>query len=482
MTHTILIVDDEVRLAELLAASIADRGYQAIVCSSAEAALDAFDPVTVDLVISDLRMPGLDGRALLNEIRARSPDTPVVLITAYTSMRDAVEMVKEGAFDYISKPFEMDEIIATLERALRLSDAMRENARLRSEIEGRNGFEQLVGTSPAFRRVIEQIGEVCGSRATVLLTGESGTGKEVVARAIHFNSPRKTKPFVAVNCAAIPEGLIESELFGHVKGAFTGAVATRRGRFADADHGTVFLDEIGDMPAATQAKMLRVLQEQTFERVGGNETIRTDVRLIAATNRDLAAWSAEGKFRPDLYYRLGVFTIHLPPLRERGGDLPLLVRHFLRRFSKELGREVQEVAPNALERLCGHSWPGNIRELQSVLKQALLQASGPVLLPAFLPGLAGEPGETAAASRPGEDLGFAAYIGQRLGSDARDLYAEVHRQLDRVLLPRVMEYTNGNQHQAARLLGIARQTLRLKLRDLGLHVTHSLETDEADLS
>jgi two-component system nitrogen regulation response regulator GlnG len=275
---------------------------------------------------------------------------------------------------------------------------------------------------------------------------------------------------------------LESELFGHEKGAFTGADRKRIGKFEQCNGGTLFLDEIGDMPLALQAKILRLLQEQSFERVGGNETVRTDVRLIAATHRDLTAWSAEGRFRPDLYYRLGVFAIHLPPLRERDDDLPLLVRHYLRRFSRELGREVQEVAPDVLERLRGYSWPGNVRELQSVLKQALLRASGTVLLPAFLPELSGRPGESGPAAPSEAGLGLEAFIRQRLGPDASDLYGEVHRQVDRLLLPRVLEYTGGNQHQAARLLGIARQTLRQKLRDLVLHITHAVEADEDDLS
>ncbi|HEV3164334.1 MAG TPA: sigma-54 dependent transcriptional regulator, partial [Isosphaeraceae bacterium] len=274
----------------------------------------------------------------------------------------------------------------------------------------------------------------------------------------------------------------ESELFGHEKGAFTGADRRRIGKFEQVSGGTLFLDEIGDMPLALQAKILRLLQEQSFDRVGGNETVRTDVRLIAATHRDLKAWSAEEKFRPDLYHRLSVFTIHLPPLRERGEDLPMLVQHYLRRFSRELGREVREVAPEVLERLCNYPWPGNIRELQSVLKQALLQASGTILLPAFLPELSGGPGESGPAAPPGADLGLEAFIRQRLVPDASDLYAETHRQVDRLLLPRVLAYTGGNQHQAARLLGIARQTLRQKLRDLGLHVTHSVEADEDDRS
>jgi two-component system nitrogen regulation response regulator GlnG len=293
------------------------------------------------------------------------------------------------------------------------------------------------------REVYKAVGRVAAQVMPVLITGESGTGKEMVARAVYQHGPRARAPFLAINCAAIPENLLESELFGHEKGAFTGADRRRIGKFEQVSSGTIFLDEIGDMPLALQAKMLRLLQEQAFERVGGNETVRTDVRLIAATHHDLKADAADGKFRPDLYYRLGVFTIHLPPLRERGDDLPLLVRHYLRRFSRELGRDVQEVATEALERLRGYRWPGNIRELQSVLKQALLRASGTVLLPAFLPELTEQPGEPAASQPAAPEQGFGAFITQRLGPDARDLYAEVHRELDRLLLPRVLEHTHA---------------------------------------
>jgi two-component system, NtrC family, response regulator AtoC len=286
---------------------------------------------------------------------------------------------------------------------------------------------------------------------------------------------------LALNCAAIPEALLESELFGHEKGAFTGAERRRIGKFEQCNGGTLFLDEIGDMPLPAQAKLLRVLQEQAFERVGGSETVRTDVRLIAATHRDLKAWSDEGKFRLDLYYRLGVFAIDLPPLRERGEDLPLLVQFYLRRVSRELGREVREVAPEALARLHGYPWPGNVRELQSVLKQALLRAHGPVLLPDFLPAFPGAPRAPAPAAPPGGGFDPGAFLGQRLGPDSRDLYAEVHRELDRLVLPRVLAYTRGNQAQAALLLGIARRTLRVKLQDLGLHVAQSVEPDADDL-
>jgi two-component system nitrogen regulation response regulator GlnG len=308
----------------------------------------------------------------------------------------------------------------------------------------------------------------------------------LVARAIYQHGPRAKAPFLALNCAAIPEQLLESELFGHEKGAFTGADRRRIGKFEQCHGGTLFLDEIGDMPLALQAKILRLLQEQSFERIGGNETVQTDVRLIAATHRDLTAWSAEGKFRPDLYYRLGVFTIQLPPLRERGDDLPILVRHYLKRISRELGREIREVTPDALERLRNHPWPGNIRELQSTLKQALLQGSGTILLTAFLPenlvsgGVVS--GESSAGSAPlpahhSPLTSLETFIRERLVADANDLYAETHRQVDRLLLLRVLEFTSGNQHQAARLLGIARQTLRIKLRDLGLSVAQSVEAD-----
>jgi two-component system nitrogen regulation response regulator GlnG len=297
-----------------------------------------------------------------------------------------------------------------------------------------------------------------------------------VAREIHASSSRASRPFVAVNCAAIPENLLESELFGHEKGSFTGADRRRIGKFEQCNNGTILLDEIGDMPLPLQAKILRLLQEQSFERVGGNETVRTNVRLIAASHRDLKALSAEGKFRADLYYRLSVFTIHLPPLRERGEDLAMLVQYYLGRFNRELGREVAVVDPESLAQLRAYHWPGNIRELQSVVKQALLRARGSVLLPSFLPELS-----TAASGAPATtsaDLDLEAFIRQHLRPESRDLYTQAHGLLDRFLLARVLEYTGGSQHKAARLLGIARQTLRLKLRDLGLHVAQSVETDD----
>jgi DNA-binding NtrC family response regulator len=335
----------------------------------------------------------------------------------------------------------------------------------------------IIGGCPAMLEVFKEIGRVAAQDVPVLITGESGTGKELVARAIYQHGSRAKAPFLALNCAAIPEALLESELFGHEKGAFTGADRRRIGKFEQCSGGTLFLDEIGDMPLASQAKVLRLLQEQAFERVGGNETVRTDVRLIAATHRDLRAWSEEGKFRPDLYYRLGVFTVHLPPLRQRGDDLPMLVQHYLRRFSRELGREVREVAPEAMERLRGYPWPGNIRELQSVLRQALLRATGPVLVPAFLPELAPRPAaEPATASGAWSRL--EALIERWLRDGSQDLYEGAHREVDRFLLPRVLRSTGGNQVQAARLLGITRLTLRRRLLELGLSVTKTVEGGE----
>jgi two-component system nitrogen regulation response regulator GlnG len=391
--------------------------------------------------------------------------------------------MRQGAYDVLLKPLDLQKLDRVVGEALKVARLMREPAVVVGTPPDDNQTgEAIVGSSPAMQEVYKAIGRVADQTFPVLITGESGTGKELVARAIYQHGPRAKAPFLALNCAAIPEPLLESELFGHEKGAFTGADRRRIGKFEQTSGGTLFLDEIGDMPLPAQAKVLRVLQEQAFERLAGSETIRTDVRLIAATHRDLNAWSAEGKFRLDLYYRLGVFTIHLPPLRERGEDLRLLVQFYLRRGSRELGREVREVTPEVLERLRGYSWPGNVRELQSVLKQALLRAHGPVLLLDFLPELPAAPVAAAATGMPsGGGLDLEAFLHQRLGPDTCDLYKGAHREVDRLLLPRVLEYTGGNLYRAARMLGIARQTLRGKLRDLGLHVAHSVEASEDDL-
>jgi two-component system nitrogen regulation response regulator GlnG len=488
MAHVLLIDDDPVLIPEQVRQAFLGPRYRVVVAGTGAEGLELVRADPPDVILLDLRLPDQSGLEVYQYIRKIDARIPVIFITMAKTADAAIEAMKQGAYDYLFKPLDLHELRRVVVEALEVARRMREPAVLADTAPDPDIDGAIVGSCPAMREVYKAIGRVAAQNVPVLITGESGTGKELVARAIYQHGPRAKAPFLALNCAAIPEQLLESELFGHEKGAFTGADRRRIGKFEQVSGGTLFLDEIGDMPLALQAKILRLLQEQSFERVGGNETVRTDVRLIAATHRDLKAWSAEEKFRPDLYHRLSVFTIHLPPLRERDDDLPMLVQHYLRRFSRELGREVREVDPEALERLRNYPWPGNIRELQSVLKQALLQASGTILLPAFLPELSplwgggGAPppqrGESGRAPPPGEDLGLEAFIRQRLGPDAQDLYADTHRQVDRLLLPRVLEYTGGNQHQAARLLGIARQTLRQKLRDLGLHVTHALEADE----
>ncbi|HYT93588.1 MAG TPA: sigma-54 dependent transcriptional regulator [Gemmataceae bacterium] len=480
--HLLVLDEDTAGLAEQLRRAFPGSDTRVQVAGSGPGGLRHVRADSPDVIVLGLDARAPSGLEIYQQIRQLNARVPVIFVTSAGRADAAIEAMKHGAYDFLFQPIELPVLRRVVGEALDVARRMRALAVACETETDLDAEGALVGSCPAMREVYKAIGRVAGQDVPVLITGESGTGKELVARAIYQHGARARAPFLALNCAAIPEPLLESELFGHEKGAFTGADRKRIGKFEQVSGGTLFLDEIGDMPLALQAKMLRLLQDQTFERVGGSETVRTDVRLIAATHRDLTAWSAEGKFRPDLYYRLGVFTIHLPALRERGDDLPLLVRHYLRRFSRELGREVQEVAPEALERLRGYPWPGNIRELQSVLKQGLLQASGTVLLPAFLPELPGGPSEVATRVPPGADFILEAFIGQRLGPEARDLYADTHHQVDRVLLPRVLEYTGGNQHQAARLLGIARQTLRLKLRELGLHVTHSVEADGDDLS
>jgi DNA-binding NtrC family response regulator len=479
--HLLLIADDPTLMPQQLRRAFPAPTHRVQVAGTDKVGLEHVRIGSPDVIVLDLGLPDRSGLEVYQQIRRLNARIPVIFVTRAKRADAAIEAMKQGAFDCLFQPLELPLLRQVVGEALDVARRMRQPAvaeenRMDVEPEG-----AIVGSCPAMGEVYKAIGRVADQDVPVLITGESGTGKELVARAIYQHGPRADKPFLALNCAAIPENLLESELFGHEKGAFTGADRKRIGKFEQCHGGTLFLDEVGDMPLALQAKILRLLQDQSFERVGGNETIRTDVRLIAATHRDLKAWSAQKKFRPDLYYRLGVFTIPLPSLRERGEDLPLLVRHYVRRFSSELGREVREVAPDAMQQLCGYRWPGNIRELQSVLKQALLRASGPVLLPAFLPEPVGIPGEPTPVSPKAAERGVETFaIGRRLGSDVRDLYTDAHRQLDRLLLPRVLEYTGGNVQQAALLLGIARQTLRLKLRDLGLSVTRTAEAEEEE--
>jgi DNA-binding NtrC family response regulator len=478
VAHLLLIDDDPDILPDQVAHVFPAPKHRVEIAHTGADGLKRVAARCPDVILLDLRLPDQSGLDVLTKLRRIDARIPVVFVTVVRSADSAIEAMRHGAYDYLLKPIDLQKLDRVISEALKVARLMREPAVVtetapNEEVAG----EVIIGCCPGMQEAYKAIGRVADQSFPVLITGESGTGKELVARAIYQHGPRANATFLALNCAAIPENLLESELFGHEKGSFSGADRRRIGKFEQCSGGTLFLDEIGDMPPATQAKMLRVLQDQTFERVGGNETIRTDVRLIAATHRDLKAWSDEGKFRPDLYYRLGVFTIHLPPLRERGDDLPLLIRHFLRRFGRELGRDVREAAPDALARLRAYAWPGNIRELQSVLKQALLRSSGNVLLLNFLPRSHLEAASSPAVSSAREPGVDEFLVRLRLGHDVRDLYAEAHRNLDRLLLPRVLEHTAGSQHQAALLLGIARQTLRLKLRDLGISATRPTEAE-----
>jgi two-component system nitrogen regulation response regulator GlnG len=481
MAH-LLLIDDDLALTpgRVRQAFPAPAHTVAVACTATEG-LEHVRARPPDVILLDLRLPDQSGLDVYRQLRVIDARIPVIFVTGAKGADAAIEAMKEGAYDYLFKPLDPPRLRQVVGEALEVARRMRQPAVVAETAPDPDVDGAIVGSCPAMSEVYKAIGRVAAQDVPVLITGESGTGKELVARAIYQHGPRAKAPFLALNCAAIPENLLESEMFGHEKGAFTGADRRRIGKFEQCHGGTLFLDEVGDMPPALQAKILRVLQEQAFERVGGDETVRTDVRLIAATHRDLKAWSEEGKFRPDLYYRLGVFTVHLPPLRERDEDLPLLVQHFVRRYSRELARDVRAVAPEALERLRSYSWPGNVRELQSVLKQALLQARGTTLLPTFLPALPGEPSGPLTASPPAAgDPNLEAFIRLCLASDEGDLYAETHRQVDRVLLTRVLEETGGNQVQAARRLGIARDTLRRRLSELGLQFTRRIEAREDD--
>jgi two-component system nitrogen regulation response regulator GlnG len=467
---TLLVVDDDPSI--LLAFR---RAFGTLTVLTAETAADGLDLAArhrPDVILLDIQLPDLTGLEALRRLRDLDPRCPVIFITGKSTTDTAIEAMKLGAYDYLLKPPELKQLRQVVDRALGLRRLMHVPAVVADAGPVDDRADAIVGRCPAMQEVYKAIGRVAAQDVTVLITGESGTGKELVARALYQHSKRADRPFLAINCAAIPEALLESELFGHEPGAFTGAERRRIGKFEQCSGGTIFLDEVGDMAPATQAKVLRVLQDGRFERVGGGETVHADVRLLAATNHDLEALVKQGKFREDLYYRLSVFAIHLPPLRDRGDDLNLLVQHYLRRFGRELGRPIEGIAPEALDLLRRYPWPGNVRELQSVLKQALLQATGPVLLPDFLPPALHASEARAAPPSPG--LQLEQFIDERLRAGTEDLYEEALRRMERVLLTRVLQHTGGNQVQAARLLGITRGSLRTKIRELGITIARSV--------
>jgi DNA-binding NtrC family response regulator len=444
---TLLVVDDERHIRRVLQLSLGDAGYRVLEADSFASARKVLADERVDVLLTDLQLPDRSGLELLQEVRSTRPDLPVILITAYGTVESAVQAIRAGAFDYVMKPFRMEELEALVARALGMTRAERENTYLR-EVAAPE-FEGMVAESPGMRRVVDAVERVASAPTTVLVTGETGCGKELVARAIHARSPRASRLFVAINCAAIPGELLEAELFGVAKGAFTGAGADRPGKFELADGGTLFLDEIGDMPQAMQAKLLRALQEGTIERLGSNTVRRVDVRIVAATHRDLGKMMADGDFRADLYYRLNVFPIHVPPLRERPEDVAPLAVRAVERFARRAGRQVR-LTPEAVRRLQAYDWPGNVRELNNVLERAVLLARGGTIDEADLPRPASAP-----LPRPGP------------GGAVETLRAATERA-EREAIEAALRHTGDNKAKAAELLGISVRTLWYKLERLGM--------------
>jgi two-component system response regulator PilR (NtrC family) len=447
----ILVVDDEKSMRDLLSITLEKEGYDVLTAPGGELAIETLHRETVDAVITDLRMPKVDGLQVLRAAKDVSPDTAVIMITAVASTETAVEAMKLGAYDYITKPFKLDEVNLIVRNALERKRLRDENLYLRRQLETQHRFENIIGKSGRIAEVFDTIRKISDSPSTAMVTGESGTGKELVARAIHFNSFRRDKPFVSVNCGAIPEGLMESELFGHVRGAFTGAIANKIGLFSAAEGGTLFLDEITEIPALLQVKLLRAIQLREIRRVGDTKDVKTDVRLIAASNRDLEEAVQEGILREDLFYRLNVIPIQLPPLRERREDIPLLVAHFLQKFSKELGKDVRGVTPEAMAVLERYRWPGNIRELENVLERAIVLGAGDMLNVDSLP-------ESVRRERPVKGLDSV-----DLPEDGLDLEATLDA-IESRYLQRALDRTGGVQTKAAELLKMTFRQFRYKLQ------------------
>ena len=447
----VLIVDDEKSMRDLLTITLEKAGYDVTAAEGGEAAIEAIRKDSFDTIITDLRMPRVDGMQVLRAARDLSPETAVIVVTAVASTETAVEAMKLGAYDYITKPFKLDEVDLVIKNGLERKRLRHENLYLRRQLETQHRFENIIGKSARIQEVFDTIRKIADSPATAMVSGESGTGKELVARAIHFNSLRRDKPFVSVNCGAIPEGLMESELFGHVKGSFTGAVAIKIGLFAAAEGGTLFLDEITEIPPLLQVKLVRAIQLREVRRVGDTKDIKTDVRLIAASNRDLETAVRDGVMREDLFYRLNVIPIHLPPLRERREDIAFLVAHFIQKFSKELGRDVRGVTPQAMAVLERYHWPGNIRELENAIERAIVLGTGEMLGLESLP-------ESVRRERPAREPEVL-----DLPEEGVDLEATLD-DLERRYLQMALERTRGVQTKAAELLRMTFRQFRYKLQ------------------
>ena len=463
---TILVIDDEQSVRYSFKRVFESERLQVATATTAAEGRSKVCELDPEIIVLDLQLPDGNGLDLFRELHAQDRKRPVIFVTAHGTTETAIEAMKNGAFDYLVKPLDLEKLSQVIDQALEAVRLMREAPVLPVEDVG----DRIIGRTPVMQEMCKAIGRIAAQDVNVLILGESGTGKELVARALYHHSRRAEQPFLAINCAAIPEALLESELFGHEEGAFTGATRRRIGKFEQCDGGTLFLDEIGDMSASLQAKMLRVLQDQQFQRVGSHETIRTQVRVLAATNHDLDKLVEEGRFRKDLYYRLKVVTIRVPSLRDHMEDVPELAHYFLFRFDRELALDLRGFAPEALQLLQAHAWPGNVREVQSAIKQAMLHATGHTVLAEHLPEELRRPALPQPPSGETSALDLAQWIDTLLQEGARDLHAKVMEAAERTLLPQVLRHTHGHQAQASALLGLSRATLRSKLRALGLIV------------
>ncbi|HCW0177275.1 acetoacetate metabolism transcriptional regulator AtoC [Citrobacter freundii] len=450
-TYRILIVDDEENVRRMLATAFSLQGHETHDASDGKAALSLFSEIQPDVVLMDIRMPEMDGIDALKVMRTQQPRIPVILMTAYAEVETAVEALRSGAFDYVIKPFDLDELSMVIQRALQLQEMKQEIRNLHKALSTSWQWGHILTNSPRMMDICKDTAKIALSQANVLISGESGTGKELIARAIHYNSTRANGPFIKVNCAALPESLLESELFGHEKGAFTGAQTLRQGLFERAHQGTLLLDEIGEMPLVLQAKLLRILQEREFERIGGHQTIRVDIRIVAATNRCLQTMVKEGTFREDLFYRLNVIHLTLPPLRERREDIALLANHFLQKFSSENQRDIIEIDSTALSLLTAWPWPGNIRELSNVIERAVVMNTGAVIFADDLPD-------------PFRNLVSATTETKPTYSGERNLKEEIKREEKRIILE-VLDSQDGNRTRTALMLGISRRALMYKLQE-----------------
>jgi two-component system, NtrC family, nitrogen regulation response regulator GlnG len=471
----LLVAEDEESLRFVLKRALENEGYWVQTVANGTGARQSLTDSTYDVALLDIKLPDVDGLTVLKEIKEAGVDTAMIIMTAQNTMRNAIGAMKSGAFDYITKPFDLDEVLVLVKRAVDSRKLSRDFRELKEEVKKR--FEpgvNIIGTSSSMQRVYKIIGQVVHTHATILIQGESGTGKELVAKTIHYNSPRWNQPFIAINCAAIPRDLLESELFGHEKGSFTGALDRRLGKFELAQSGTLFLDEVGDIPLELQTKLLRVLQDKEYSRVGGRDVLKADVRILAATNQDLEKSVRDKRFREDLYFRLKVIPIYLPALRERRGDIPLLISYFMDKINREMGTQISGVSPDAARLLEEHPWPGNVRELENTLVRAAVLSSGPILFPKDF-ALQSKQANTAPEV---DHLSLEEIIRHKLedyfrrteGVEVDNLYSLVIERIERPLIELTLKKTRGNQIRAAQILGINRNTLRKKITDLRIEL------------